>query len=447
MVALSKFAILGLLGSLVHATLQVVPGGTWTATNTGRHVQAHGGGVLKVDSTYYWVGEDKTNGSAFQNINCYSSSNLVEWKYEGALLSRTSSGDLGPDRVIERPKVVYNKATKKYVLWMHIDSSNYGEAKAGVATGDTPCGKFEYKSSVQPLGFESRDQGVFVDDDNKGYLLTEDRKNGLRIDLLSDDYLTVNSSTYLWADSIEAPAMIKKNGVYFMFGSKLTGWDPNDNVYSTATKISGPWSAWKSFADSGSKTYTSQTNFILPFGDGAVYMGDRWVSSNLMRSTYVWLPLTLSGTTASMKNAVNWVPDVSSGSMTSGPGENIYEGESATLSGGAKSISCSTCSGSNAAGYIGGTDAGVLTFSSVQSNVAARTTIRIKYLNGDSSQRFASVSVNGGTAQTIAFVPASGDPNSSSLNVDLKAGVNTVKISGVNGGWGPDIDRLMVPVS
>jgi hypothetical protein len=203
------------------------------------------------------------------------------------------------------------------MLWMHIDSSNYGEAKAGVATGDTPCGKFEYKGSVNPLGFESRDAGVFVDDDGKGYLLTEDRKNGLRIDLLSDDYLTVKSSTYLWKDSIEAPAIIKKAGVYFMFGSKLTGWDPNDNVYSTATKLSGPWSAWKTFADSGSKTYTSQTNFILPFGDNAVYMGDRWISSNLMRSTYVWLPLQLSGTTATMKDSVNWVPDVGSGSTVS----------------------------------------------------------------------------------------------------------------------------------
>jgi len=69
---------------------------------------------------------------------------------------------------------MYNKSTKKYVLWMHIDSSNYGDAKAGVATGDTVCGKYEYKGSVRPLGFESRDAGVFVDDDDKGYLLTED---------------------------------------------------------------------------------------------------------------------------------------------------------------------------------------------------------------------------------------------------------------------------------
>jgi hypothetical protein len=98
----------------------------------------------------------------------------VEWKYEGAILTRQGSGDLGPNRVIERPKIIYNKSTKQYVAWMHIDSSNYGEARAGVATGSTVCGQYTYKSSVQPLGFQSRDMGLFVDDDEKAYLLTED---------------------------------------------------------------------------------------------------------------------------------------------------------------------------------------------------------------------------------------------------------------------------------
>ncbi|KAF2740302.1 Arabinanase/levansucrase/invertase [Polyplosphaeria fusca] len=438
---------LALLANIASSTLQIVPGATWTATNTGKHIQAHGGGMIKVDNTYYWVGEDKTDGSAFQNVNCYSSTNLVEWKYEGALLSRQTSGDLGPNRVVERPKVIYNKSTKQYVLWMHIDSSNYGEAKVGVATGSSVCGQYTYKGSFRPLNFESRDSGLFVDDDEKAYLLTEDRKNGLRIDLLSSDYLSVASSTYLWKDSIECPAMIKKNGVYFMFGSHLTGWDPNDNVYSTATKISGPWSSWKTFADSGSKTYTSQTNYILPMGDNAIYMGDRWISSNLMRSTYVWLPLQLSGTTASMKNSVNWVLDPASGSMTSGSSENSYEGESATLSGGAKAVSCSGCSGKSSAGYIGGDQAGAVAFASVQSSATTRSTIRVKYMNGDNGQRFADVSVNGGAAQRVAFLPnGGGDPGSSSLHADLKSGANTVKIS-MSGSWGPDVDRLMVPTS
>ncbi|KAI3326438.1 carbohydrate-binding module family 35 protein [Xylariaceae sp. AK1471] len=443
-----RASLLLLAVTTASASLQIVPGGTWTATNTGAHVQAHGAGVIKVGSTYYLIGEDKTKGSAFQNVNCYSSTNLVEWTYVGALLSQTSSGDLGPNRVVERPKVIYNDSTKKYVLYMHIDSSSYGEAKVGVATGSSPCGSYTYQGSFQPLGFQSRDLGLFKDDDGSAYLLTEDRANGLRIDQLSADYLSVTKSTYLWKDSIEAPAILKRQGTYYMFGSKLTGWDPNDNVYSTATSLSGPWSAWKTFADSGSNTYSSQTNYILPLGDGAIYMGDRWVSSNLMRSTYVWLPLTFSGTTVTMKNYVNWTPNVSAGTWAAGPSETAPEAEAATFANGAKTLSCSGCSGSTSVGYIGGSTSGSVTFSGVSSGAATRTSIRIKYLNGDSSQRFATVSING-ASQKVAFLPTeNGTPGSSTLNADLKSGTtNTVVITTTDGTWGPDVDRIMVPNS
>lgn len=98
----------------------------------------------------------------------------MSWTYVGALLSRTSSGDLGPSRVVERPKVIYNSSTRKYVMYLHIDDSSYGEAKVGVATADSVCGKYNYIGSWRPLGFQSRDIGLFQDDDGKGYLLTED---------------------------------------------------------------------------------------------------------------------------------------------------------------------------------------------------------------------------------------------------------------------------------
>ncbi|OSS54079.1 hypothetical protein B5807_01683 [Epicoccum nigrum] len=438
---------LGLLATVATASLQIVPGATWTATNTGQHIQAHGGGILKVGSTWYWVGEDKTNGTSFINVNCYSSTNLVEWKYEGALLSQTASGDTGPNRVIERPKIIYNKATSKYVMWMHIDSGDYKEAKIGVATSSSVCGKYTYLRSEQPLGHQSRDSGVFVDTDDKAYLLTEDRENGLRINALSSDYLSVTSNVYTFAEKYESPAVIKKNGVYFMFASQLTGWNPNDNYYSTATSLSGPWSGWKKFADSGSNTYASQTTFVLPVGDSFVYMGDRWVSDNLMRSTYVWLPLTISGTTATLKNSVNWVLNPSTGVAGAGPSENQYEGEAASLGNNARVITCSACSGGKAAGYIGGPDSGAVVFSNVQSDVAGRTSIRVKHQNGDKSQRIADVSVNGKT-QRLAFLPhGGGDPASSVLNVDLKAGANEVKFVGVSGGYAADVDRLMVPKS
>jgi hypothetical protein len=56
------------------------------------------------------------------------------------------------------------------------------------------------------------------------------RPNGLRIDALSSDYLSVTRNVYKWNEKIESPAVLKKNGYYFMFGSHLTGWNANDNV-------------------------------------------------------------------------------------------------------------------------------------------------------------------------------------------------------------------------
>jgi hypothetical protein len=257
----------------------------------------------------------------------------------------------------------------------------------------------------------------------------------------------VTSNVYTFAEKYESPAVIKKNGVYFMFASQLTGWNPNDNYYATATSLSGPWSSWKKFADSGSNTYASQTTFILPVGNNFIYMGDRWVSDNLMRSTYVWLPLTISGTTATLKNSVNWILNPGTGTSSAGTSENQYEGEAATLSNNARTIDCSGCSGGKAAGYIGGSSKGTVVFSNVQSDATTRTSIRVKHLNGDKSQRVADVTVNGKT-QRLSFLPhGGGDPGSSVLNVDLKQGANEIRFVGVNNGYAADIDRLMVPKS
>lgn len=57
-----------LFASLATASTQIVPGATWTAKGLNQHVQAHGSGIVEVDSVYYWIGENKLNGSAFQSI-------------------------------------------------------------------------------------------------------------------------------------------------------------------------------------------------------------------------------------------------------------------------------------------------------------------------------------------------------------------------------------------
>ena len=300
------------------------PGAAWTDQN-GKPLQMHGLGIIKADSAWYGFGEDKTGESSgdayFQDIPCYSSADLAHWTYQGQALSRQSSGDLGPNRIVERPKVIFNSATGQYVMYMHIDSPSYSEAKVGVATSSSVCGPYTYHGSFQPLGFQSRDMGLFEDTDGTAYLLSEDRVNGLRIDRLSADYLSVTSSVAVLPD-YEAPAMMKIGGTYYIFGSHLTGWSANDNVYATATSLSGPWSTARTFAPVGTSTYQSQTaNVIAVQGAGGtayIYAGDRWTTSNLGTSPLIWLPLTIHGTTVTMGWYNQWSVDTSAGTWSAG---------------------------------------------------------------------------------------------------------------------------------
>lgn len=328
---------LGLVGFLQTparaATSQFTPGQRWTDTS-GATLQMHGLGIVKVGATWYGFGEDKAGESSgnayFQDIPCYASTDLSHWTRQGQALSRQSSGDLGPNRIVERPKVLYNSGTSTFVMYMHIDNASYGEAKVGVATSSTPCGPYTYRGSFQPLGRQSRDIGLFQDTDGAGYLLSEDRASGLRIDKLSSDYLSVMSaggsggSVALFAD-YEAPAMVKANGTYYVLGSHLTGWNLNDNVYATASSLSGSWSSFKNFAPAGTNTYQTQTANIIPVQAGSgtsfVYAGDRWNPGNLGESQLIWLPMDVSGATVNVGWQNTWSLDTGSAtwSGTSNP--------------------------------------------------------------------------------------------------------------------------------
>jgi hypothetical protein len=302
-------------GTGTGAAVTISPGSVWNDTQ-GKVIQAHGEGIIKVGDTYYWLGEDKTNGAPFQNVNCYSSTDLKNWTFVGSALTRQGSGDLGPNRIIERPHVIYNASTSQFVMYMHVDSSNYTDRKAGVATSSTVCGSYTYRGSFKPLGHDSLDDTLFQDG-TTGYFISEDRTNTkLQVYQLSDDYLTV-ASLVTSLPQFESPAFVKIDGTYFVFGSHLTGWSTNDNQYSTATSMAGPWSAWKSFAPSGTNTCNSQVTFILPVvgssGTAYMFLGDRWNSNNLTDSRYIWQPLTIKGTTVSMTCATSWTLDAAAG--------------------------------------------------------------------------------------------------------------------------------------
>lgn len=307
-------------------SVTITPGATQTDQN-GNQLQMHGLGIIKVGSTYYGFGEDKTGESAantsFQNIPCYSSTDLGSWSFVREALTRQSTGDLGPSRIVERPKVLYNSSSGQYVMYLHIDNLSYSENRVGVATSPSVCGPYTYRGSFQPLGHRSRDLGLFQDSTGAAYLLSEDPASGLRIDALSSDYLSVTSSVAVLAD-YEAPAMVNIGGRYYLLGSHLTGWSTNDNQFTTATSLSGPWSSWKSFAPSGTNTCNSQTANIITVqgssGTTYVYAGDRWNTGSIGASPMVWLPLNISGTSVSISCLSSWSIDAAAGTFSAGSG-------------------------------------------------------------------------------------------------------------------------------
>lgn len=319
-----------------------LPGEVWRDTD-GKTINAHGGGVLFHAGVYYWYGELKEGRTYLAKVNkswggtrviaggvsCYSSTNLYDWKNEGLALPSVAENpdhDLACENVIERPKVIYNTKTKKFVMWLHQDSPDYQAARSGVAVSDTPTGPFKYLGSFRPNagvwpinvtkkdkrsgeknilardfkgGQMARDMTLFVDDDGKAYQFYSSENNAtMHASLLTDDYLKPAGkyARLFPGHFMEAPVVFKRDGKYFLIASGCTGWDPNEARSAVATNIFGPWTELSNpcRGENADKTFFSQSTFVLPVGGQPghfIAMFDRWKKWELHDSRYVWLPL------------------------------------------------------------------------------------------------------------------------------------------------------------
>ena len=284
-------------------------------------MHTHGGSILKAGDYFYWYGEHRYPNFKSKGISCYRSKDLINWEYRGDILSDTSSPELSPS-YMERPKVIYNARTKKYVLWFHWENGkHYGEARAAVAFGDTPDESFTYRGSFRPLaetgfddpgdsetnedgspgrpGYMSRDCTLFVDDDGAAYFISAWNENAsLNLYRLSSDYMEIESLvTKLYAgQKREAPCMFKRDGYYYLITSGCTGWNPNQGKWAWSKNIDHGWSKLMNLGDAS--TYRSQPAFIYPVEGSKktsfLYTGDRWgpaFGASVADSQYVWLPL------------------------------------------------------------------------------------------------------------------------------------------------------------
>jgi hypothetical protein len=300
----------------------------------GVHINAHGGGLLVVGDVTYWFGEHKIGGEAGNRaqvgVRVYSSKDLYNWKDEGIALpvSDDPKSEIAKDCIIERPKVIFNAKTGKYVMWFHLEfrGQGYHTARAAVAVADKPTGPYTYLHSLrinpriwpvntpealrQPLsekerafarlhhgkqlekltyaeiadlalrrdyttGQMSRDMTLFVDDDGSAYHIASSEENlTLHISRLNADFTGFDGRyvRVLAGEMNEAPAVFKRRGKYYLLASGCTGWKPNPARMAVADKITGPWTPLGNpcvGVNPGTKlgpekTFGGQSTYVLP---------------------------------------------------------------------------------------------------------------------------------------------------------------------------------------
>lgn len=277
----------------------ITNGNLWI-TADGDTVQAHAPVFLKIKDTWYMVGEDRSREWR-PDVNLYSSRDLQNWSFEKKIIANgVTSPDLGSTRMIERAKLLYNKKTKRYVVWCHWESSNYGASEAACFSSDRIDGTYRLEWSGRPLGIKSRDCNVFVDTDGTAYFISTTEENQhLGLFRLSDDYLSIVEHTQLFPwQRREAPAIVKLDQKYFMFSSACTGWAPNQCKLSWSHDLKTGWSTLENIGDD--KAFRTQPAAILEIKGSKdttyLYVGDRWKDPNLAQSKTIIFPVTFTNT-------------------------------------------------------------------------------------------------------------------------------------------------------
>ncbi len=316
------------ISSFSQKNQSIESGKFWLDTD-GKRIEAHAGGITIVNDTYYWYGQDQSQGSGNEvGISCYSSKDLTTWKNEGVVFPASELPEIyrGAEGRCERPKVIYNAKTRKYVMWSHLEAKNRTMGMAGIATSDTPNGKFKFIGQIRPVKFDYgytgnpvlrerelgnafRDMNLFLENDTTAYAIYTSEGNASMYCVRLNDTFTNAKEGYVkgtdwnrisYRRHREAPAMFKHKNQYVLFTSGETGYCPNPTEYSISTDILNNWELIGDpcFGPNANTSFFSQSTCVIPAPGKPVgcyiFTADRWNCSNeLWNSTYVWLPFVI----------------------------------------------------------------------------------------------------------------------------------------------------------
>jgi len=357
---------------------------TWL-DEAGAPIEAHGAGMLQHNGRYYWFGEEKKRTFVrrfVETVACYSASSLAgPWRNHGRVLAqeeiRHPKPRPQPNRptkqprfggwVVQRPKVLYNRQTRKFVMWFHLDlprgtverhdGTYYQNAQSlcdkagapcaklmgyqlrsvGVATADRPEGPYVWERGFRPDGQGSLDLNLFQDPtDGQAYLIRDCSHKLLAISRLTPDYLgtagiiatlpqclerTVKHGRPALKNRCEGMAMFRHSGYFYLFTSLATGWWPNAvTLWRTAGK-SLDNATWLNLGNpTGSRTsFNSQPTYVVQATTARgepyfVYLGDNWMlcpsrdsaGPALEGACYIWLPFRMRAGESELEVDYRW---------------------------------------------------------------------------------------------------------------------------------------------
>ena len=275
------------------------PGQVWLDTE-GKRIQAHGGSIFYENGKYYWYGENKEktdgkNGIWHWGVRMYESRDLYNWKDLGLIIPPEPDkpdSPLHPTACMDRPHIIYNAATKKYVCWLKIMEKD-GSQRSTVLTAGALTGTYTMvRTGLKPLNMSAGDFDLVVAPDGKAYYYFERVHSETICADLTADYTDVTGyySTHFprpYPPYVrEATAHFLRRGKHYLITSGTTGYLPNPSEVAMGPSWHGPFEVLGDPCpdDKSQTTYHAQISSVFKVpGKKDLYIacGDRWAPGEM----------------------------------------------------------------------------------------------------------------------------------------------------------------------
>lgn len=287
-------------------------------------IEAQGGNIIKVGSTYHWFGMEFPIWKA---VNHYTSTDLMNWTKQAPALTPGMSGlPFGTAHWVGRPYVMWNPNTSLYVMAIEWNAPVPSTRNHFCfLTSSSINGPWTYHESkriatlpdADGTRYSLGDLGVYVEDKTAYLLYTFDKGQAnyaQAILKLDTDFMTPLPPTpdnyeefygIGWKAGVqEAAAIFKRGPVYYYFTSLCNGWLSSQTRYRTSSSVTSASNDWTEnkivpTSPSSSNSFNTQHDFIISVtGSSAttyIYCGDRWNNMNNKVGgvgQYQWFPIS-----------------------------------------------------------------------------------------------------------------------------------------------------------